>query len=145
MQVAGFYAVSEDKKVKLAKRLMIKNSEIFDVEAVMQSEKFLRWYKDNKRAVNYMALATPVFTMELFGFNTVLAASSYSLMDGHGVILLNMLILGFITLLVTTFLKFTGRGDIVPLVAFVSGGIILYQVMGLFNDIYSGIAGFLRM
>ena len=48
-----------------------------------------------------------------------------------------MLVVGFFTLVVSSFLKFTGRGDVIPLVAFVGGGIILYEVIGLFNDIYA--------
>nr|WP_245204226.1 SpoIIIAC/SpoIIIAD family protein [Ammoniphilus resinae] len=56
-----------------------------------------------------------------------------------------MLIVGFLTLLVTTFLKFTGRGDLAPLVVFVGGGIILYEVIGLFNAIYKAIATFLQV
>ena len=60
-----------------------------------------------------------------------------SFFGGKGAILLHMLVVGFFTLVVSSFLKFTGRGDIIPLVAFVGGGIILYEVIGLFNDIYA--------
>lgn len=68
-----------------------------------------------------------------------------SFFQTHGVILLHMLIMGFLTLVVTTFLKFTGRGDLIPLIAFVGGGAILYEVLGLFMDIYQAILKFLSL
>jgi hypothetical protein len=71
--------------------------------------------------------------------------SEVSFFHGHGVILLHMLTVGFVTLVVTTFLKFTGRGEIVPLVVFVSGGVVLYEVLQLFKDIYREVATFLNM
>lgn len=65
--------------------------------------------------------------------------------DGYGRILLHMLVSGFLGMVVCAFLKFTGRGDVVPLVAFVCGGVILYEVMGLFQAIYARASVFLNM
>lgn len=73
------------------------------------------------------------------------AAAGGGFFAGKGVILLHMLVCGFFTLVVSSFLKFTGRGDLIPLVAFVGGAAILYEVIGLFTDIYSAIATMLNM
>lgn len=135
-----------------------------DIDTVAKSRKFIRWYLRNKKVVNTLAVLTPAFTLTLFDLSpamshTLLTHSSDaipvmasevhtpppSFFSGHGVILLHMLLLGFITLVVTTFLKFTGRGDLAPLVVFVGGGVILYEVIGLFKDIYQEVATFLNM
>lgn len=64
---------------------------------------------------------------------------------GKGAILLHMLIVGFLTLVVSSFLKFTGRGDLIPLVMFIGGAVILYEVIGLFTDIYTAIKTMFNM
>lgn len=128
----------------------------YEYEQILNGRSFARWYAKNKKAVNAIAMATPAFAMTLFGvspaflFGTLLPpvaipVAGGSFFSGHGVILLHMLIVGFLTLVVSSFLKFTGRGDLIPLVAFVGGGVILYEVLGLFKDIYHGIATFLKM
>lgn len=138
---------------------------IFEVEHVLAGREFTRWYLNNKKVMNMIALAVPAFTMTMFGFEPITflnlaaavvpaladpnvvtaAAQGYSFWSGHGAILLHMLIVGFVTLVVTTFLKFTGRGDLAPLVVFVGGGVILYEVLGLFKAIYTGIATFFQL
>lgn len=65
--------------------------------------------------------------------------------SGHGKILLHMLIVGFVTLVVSSFLKFTGRGDLIPLIAFVGCSVILLEVLRLFGDIYTAIKTFINM
>lgn len=127
----------------------------YEYEAILEGRSFSRWYAKNKKAVNAVAMAVPAFTMTLFGvspmflFGTLLPhiaiPASGSFFSGHGVILLHMLIVGFLTLVVTTFLKFTGRGDLAPLVMFVGGGVILYETLGLFQAIYNGVATFFNM
>lgn len=72
------------------------------------------------------------------------ASGAVGFFAGQGVILLHILIVGFLTLLVTTFLKFTGRGDLAPLVVFIGGGVILHETIGLFNSIYRDVATFLH-
>ena len=143
-----------------------------DFEAITESRSFTRWYHKNKKMVHRLALATPVFAFTLLGgidatvvshwltTYTLLPVSSTlnipsivptsgavtaSFIGTHGVILIHMLIIGFLTLVISTFLKFTGRGDIIPLVAFVGGGTILYEVMGLFKDIYVAVVQFLKI
>lgn len=138
-----------------------------EVEFILQGRDFVRWYTNNKRVINLIAAAVPLFTLTMFGLDThtflglaspaapayitdvTLAAAAkaggYSFWAGNGAILLHMLIIGFVTLIVTTFLKFTGRGDIAPLAMFVGGGVILYEVLGLFKSIYVGIATFFQM
>jgi hypothetical protein len=56
-----------------------------------------------------------------------------------------MLIIGFVTLVVSTFLKFTGRGDLIPLVMFVGGAVILKECLGLFHSIYRDVSTFLNL
>jgi hypothetical protein len=99
-----------------------------------------------------VAFGTPVDTPVLSGLPSAVAAAatpaaapSASFFNGHGVILLHMLVVGFITMVVCSFLKFTGRGDLIPLVMFVGGAVILYEVIGLFNAIYGAIKTLLQM
>lgn len=108
-------------------------------EDLVKKRSFTRWYRKNKRTVNTIA-STAVFT-----FAPQVAFAQGTFFSGHGVILLHMLIIGFLTLCVTTFLKFTGRGDLAPLVMFVGGAVILYECMELFNDIYKGVEAFFNM
>lgn len=127
----------------------------YEYEQILEGRSFARWYARNRKAVNALALTVPAFTMSLFGVSPMFFVGTLlpqiaipvagSFFSGHGVILLHMLIIGFLTMVVSTFLKFTGRGDLIPLVAFIGGGVILYETMQLFNDIYKGIATFFKM
>jgi hypothetical protein len=127
----------------------------YEYEQILEGRSFSRWYAKNRKAVNALAFAAPAFAMTLFGvspmfligtvFPPIAIPASGAFFDGHGVILLHMLIVGFLTLVVTTFLKFTGRGDLAPLVMFVGGGVILYEVLDLFKAIYNGVATFFNM
>ncbi|MBP1934872.1 SpoIIIAC/SpoIIIAD family protein [Ammoniphilus resinae] len=115
---------------------------------VHQSSYFWGWVEKNKKMINRLGRVVPLVTYAMFKPTFAFAATAaggLGFFAGHGVILLHMLIVGFLTLLVTTFLKFTGRGDLAPLVVFVGGGIILYEVIGLFNAIYKAIATFLQV
>ena len=125
-------------------------------EDVLQGRSFTRWYRRHRKVVPALAVTVPAFAMQLFGVSpsfllgllppiAIPAAAGATFFSGHGVILLHMLIIGFLTLVVTTFMKFTGRGDLVPLIAFVGGGVILYECMQLFNDIYKGVEAFFSM
>lgn len=126
------------------------------INSVLNGRTFKRWYKRNRKIVNTLALMAPGLALALFGVSPasplfslflpaampVMAAGQSvptSFFAGHGAILLHMLVAGFLTLVVTTFLKFTGRGDLIPLVVFVGGGVILYEVMGLYTDIYNAV------
>lgn len=60
-------------------------------------------------------------------------------MSGVGYIILHVMVIGFLSLVVGTFLKFTGRGDLVPILTFISGGVILYECCTLFYAIYEAI------
>lgn len=155
-------------------RNMFPEAHLTDLDLVLQLRKFRRWYVKNRKVMHTLALVVPVATIALYQispeFFTTLATtpspaseaipamaslpvmdpgndrvSDTSFFSGHGAILLHMLTVGFVTLVVTTFLKFTGRGDIVPLVVFVSGAVILYEVIGLFKAIYSEVETFLNM
>lgn len=127
----------------------------YEYEQILEGRSFTRWYAKNKKAVHAIAMAVPAFTMTMFGVSPMFLFGSLlpplaipagaSFFNGHGVILLHMLIVGFLTLVVTTFLKFTGRGDLAPLVMFVGGGVILYETLGLFKAIYNGVATFFSM
>jgi hypothetical protein len=68
---------------------------------------------------------------------------AFGLFSGDGAVLLHFLIIGFVTLIITTFLKFTGRGDLAPLVMFVAGGVMLLEVITLFNHIFGAVKTFL--
>lgn len=61
------------------------------------------------------------------------------LLSDKGYILLHIMVLGFISLVISTFLKFTGRGDLIPLITFVGGCVVLYECIGLFWSIYESI------
>jgi hypothetical protein len=125
---------------------------LFEYEQILEGRTFSRWYAKNRRAVDVCAgLAT-------FGLMTAFKVSPYFLMphlavpvaagalfSGDGRILLHMLIIGFVTLVISTFLKFTGRGDLIPLVMFVGGAVILKECLGLFHSIYRDIATFLNL
>ena len=126
-----------------------------DMNLLLNSRKFTHWYKSNQRVINFLALAAPSITINILNatipsntlfemINPSMAVSTGTVVQtsfwgGKGAILLHMLVVGFFTLVVSSFLKFTGRGDFIPLVAFVGGGIILYEVIGLFNDIYGAV------
>lgn len=119
-----------------------------ETDCILSTRTYLRWYEKNKKIISKLAGATSLVAYTLFRPTLALAAGStggFGFFAGHGVILLHMLIVGFLTLIVTTFLKFTGRGDLAPLVVFVGGGVILYEVIQLFNAIYQAIATFLKM
>jgi len=133
-----------------------------DIDDILNGRSFTRWYKRNKKVVNTLALAAPAVAFTIFGVSPAMLSAllfkssavaipvaaqgaQYSFWAGHGKILLDMLIVGFVTLVVTTFLKFTGRGDLAPLVVFVGGGIILYEVIGLFSAIYKAVATFFQL
>lgn len=122
------------------------------------NRKFLRWYKRHEKVINSSAFLIPVLTIAAINvllpgtalftvFNPAFPVSTVpvNLLGEKGAILLHMMVIGFVTLVVSSFLKFTGRGDFIPLVMFVGGGIILYEVIGLFRDIYTGIATMLNM
>ena len=128
------------------------------IDKAINGGAFKRWYRQNKKVIHTLAIAAPSFAFSLFGitpditsflfFNQAVPAfapEGYSFWKGHGRILLDMLIVGFVTLVVTTFLRFTGRGELAPLVMFVGGGIILYEVIGLFKDIYKAVASFFQL
>jgi hypothetical protein len=88
----------------------------------------------------------PAFPMAVTTLAPVgLATSNVSFFSGNGVILLHIMLVGFFTLIVSSFLKFTGRGDMIPLVAFIGGAIILKEVIGLFNQIYGAIRTLINM
>lgn len=132
-----------------------------ELEKVSQLRKFRRWCEQNKGFIHACALATPIMVTVLFQLapsmtHTLVTSeavpafattdtSPASIFSGHGVILLHMLVLGFVTLVVTTFLKFTGRGEIIPLVVFVGGGVILLEVLKLFKAIYHEVETFINM
>jgi hypothetical protein len=166
---AGYTVVGRFSDVGALRKLEPQLS-IYELEHVLQGRRFTRWYLNNKKAVNALALAVPMFTMALFGIEpfsflqlaavavpaflptdgaggaiATAAGGGYSFWAGNGAILLHFLVVGFVTLIITTFLKFTGRGDLAPLVMFVGGAIILYEVLGLFKAIYTGIATFFQM
>lgn len=119
------------------------------------SRKFTRWYNKHKKKIGLLASVAVFLTMKVLKVSPYFMAGillpqlaipvAGAFFDGHGVILLHMLIIGFLTLVVSTFLKFTGRGDLIPLVAFVGGAIILYECMQLFSDIYKGVQTFFNM
>jgi hypothetical protein len=127
----------------------------FEYEQLIEGRSFTRWYVKNRKVINKLALATPAFAMTVFKVSPMFLLGTLlppiaipvagSFFAGHGVILLHMLIIGFLTLVVTTFLKFTGRGDLAPLVMFVGGGVILYETLGLFKAIYTSVATFFNM
>lgn len=127
----------------------------YEYEQLIEGRSFTRWYVKNRKVVNRLALTAPAFAMTAFKVSPMFLVGTLlpqiaipvagSFFAGHGVILLHMLIIGFLTLVVTTFLKFTGRGDLAPLVMFVGGGVILYEVLGLFKAIYNGVATFFNM
>lgn len=130
---------------------------LFEYQQLLEGRSFSRWYAKNRKVINKLAFAAPVVAMSIFHVSPFFLAGVLlphvampvaavgKFFDGYGVILLHMLIIGFLTLVVTTFLKFTGRGDLAPLVMFVGGGVILYECMGLFNAIYTGVQVFFRM
>lgn len=142
------------------------NTSMQDIHALLGTRRFSRWYADNRKVIKKLAIVTPIFALALHGLTGELALTLFadpamvastlappakgavvqtSFFGGKGAILLHMLVAGFFTLVVSSFLKFTGRGDLIPLVAFVGGGIILYEVIGLFNDIYLAIKTMLSM
>jgi len=127
-------------------------------ELLPNNRKFIRWYKKHEKIVNTSVLLAPSLAIAAINvllpgtalftiFNPAFAVSTVpvNLLGEKGAILLHMMVIGFVTLVVSSFLKFTGRGDFIPLVMFVGGGIILYEVIGLFRDIYTGIATMLSM
>jgi hypothetical protein len=100
-------------------------------------------YLTSSTAISFSSIpATVPGIVNVVGAGTTVPTSFFG---GKGAILLHMLVVGFFTLVVSSFLKFTGRGDLIPLVAFVGGGIILYEVIGLFNDIYGAIKTLINM
>lgn len=119
------------------------------------SRKFTRWYNRNKKKVATLASVAVFVTMKTLKVSPYFMCGvllpqiaipvAGTFFSGHGVILLHMLIIGFLTLVVTTFLRFTGRGDLAPLVMFVGGAVILYECMQLFSDIYKGVQAFFNM
>lgn len=122
---------------------------------LVEGRRFTRWYKRNKKVVGILTSVavfilmkalhvTPYFLCGILLPQLAIPVAG-TFFSGHGVILLHMLIIGFLTLVVTTFLKFTGRGDLAPLVMFVGGAVILYECMQLFNDIYKGVQTFFNM
>jgi hypothetical protein len=131
----------------------VKAMEDFDVPKILEGRRFRRWYARHKKTINVIAGVTVFCTLKVLKLSpyfltphlAIPAAAVGKFFDGYGVILLHMLIIGFLTLVVTTFLKFTGRGDLAPLVMFVGGAIILYECMGLFNAIYKGVQVFFNM
>jgi hypothetical protein len=135
------------------------------VKSILASREFIRWYKKTAKTA---AVIAPVFMLTLFNilpgsiaFDWLLrpsvaysadaeavatmAAADTGFFAGKGVILIHMLVVGFFTLVVSSFLKFTGRGDLIPLVMFVGGGAILYEVIGLFSSLYGSIRALLNM
>jgi Stage III sporulation protein AC/AD protein family len=129
---------------------------LFEYEQILEGRRFSRWYAKNKKAVDACAgIATfgamkllkvsPMFLIGTLFPQIAIPVAGGTLFSGHGVILLHMLIIGFVTLVVTTFLKFTGRGDLAPLVMFVGGAVILYECLELFHDIYKAVATFLNL
>lgn len=166
MEKKPFEVVGTFSEIREWKRLK-PDITLDDITTVARSRKFFRWYMRNKKAVHMLALVTPTFAMTLFGISHDMLTSLLNLpseaisamapattepkneaqafFQGHGAILLHILLVGFLTLVITTFLKFTGRGDLSPLVVFVGGGIVLYEVLQLFKDIYTEVETFLGM
>lgn len=146
-------------------RRLYPDLDLKEVVLVAKSRNFLRWIRRNRKLLYGLAFITPTITLSLFNLSPEMLSTlfiptheavpafavnnpptpSVNFFSGNGVILLHMLIVGFVTLVITTFMKFTGRGDLAPLVAFVGGGVILYEVLGLFKSIYQEIATFLQM
>lgn len=136
-----------------------------DIATVYSTRRFARFVSRYAKPLTLLARCAPIVALTFFHPSFVHAAAAgaavavassagapgapgegegaFGFFQGHGAILLHMLIVGFLTLLVTTFLKFTGRGDLAPLVVFVGGGVILYEVIQLFNDIYHAVKTFL--
>lgn len=144
------------------------NLNLRDIQTVAKTRRFTQWYLRNNKIVNVCAFFAPTAAFTLFNISPEFLHTLFSFspspeavpamappahngmpskdfFSGHGVILLHMLVLGFVTLVITTFLKFTGRGDLAPLVVFVGGGVILYEVLGLFKALYQEIETFLQM
>lgn len=90
---------------------------------------------------NPLAMLEPSITPMVPQFKDAIEVGTVptSFFGDKGAILLHMLTAGFFILVVSSFLKFTGRGDWIPLVAFVGGSIILYEIVGLFSDIYAAV------
>lgn len=136
---------------------MFPKAKLEDISAILNSRHFTRWYKKNHQIINTIAFTIPAFTMTLFGITpgsplfsllnpaVTAEAGTGSFFQGQGAVLLHMLVVGFITLVLSSFLKFTGRGDFIPLVAFVAGGVILIEVINLFNSIYGAVRTLLSM
>lgn len=130
---------------------------LLDYGDIVNGRTFRRWYRKHEKVVHILAGIAPIWAMKVFGISATfmfgllpavtipVVAGGGSFLLGDGVILLHMLIIGFLTLVVTTFLKFTGRGDLAPLVVFIGGGIILSETIGLFKHIYVAISSFLTM
>jgi hypothetical protein len=132
-----------------------------DIEDLLGARAFTNWYKKNKKVINMLAMVTPSVICYMFGVTPAFVFSGMEqaipcitggessgglgFFRGEGKILLHMLIAGFLTVVVTTFLKFTGRGDLIPLVVFVAGGIILKEVLALFQGIYNAVSTFLEL
>lgn len=115
-----------------------------ELKKFTEGRRFTKWLRKNEKRIYALALAGfAVFFPDPAFAQAVVQKGSF--FDGHGVILLHMLIVGFLTLVVTTFLKFTGRGDLAPLVIFVGGGVILYETIELFQALYDGIVRFFNM
>ena len=108
----------------------------------LNGRKFTRWLRKNEKNLAKLAL---LGVLAFFPDPVFAQGVATGFFKGQGAILLHMLIVGFLTLVITTFLKFTGRGDLGPLVVFVGGGIILYETLGLFQLIYQGIVNFFNM
>lgn len=109
-----------------------------------EGRKFKRWLRKNENKLCAVAVAG-VFAFFPDPAFAAAVVTKGSFFEGHGVILLHMLVVGFLTLVVTTFLKFTGRGDLGPLVVFIGGAIILYETLELFQALYNGIVNFFNM
>lgn len=73
------------------------------------------------------------------------ASDGKGFFDGQGRILLHIVVFGFVVLVITTYLKLTGRGEMIPLIVFVGGCVILNELMDLFRSLYSNIVAVLNM
>lgn len=146
---------------------------LHEVEFVLQGRHFMRWYMKNESILlKGLSAGVPAAAVAMFGvdlLNTAMLMSkgvsikaavggaipamaaasnfgpAFGFLNGPGGILLHFLGIGFLTLVIMTYLKLTGRGDLAPMVMFVSGIAILIEVIVLFKSLYTEVSTLLQM
>lgn len=115
------------------------------------NRKFIRFITKHKKACMRAVFLVPSITSFSFPIDIAWATETIQvngtvreMFSGDAKVLLFILMISFVTLVLSVYLRFTGVGaGFIPLLTFTAGVLVLLEIIKIFNKIYEAVAALL--